>query len=90
MFRGRHAKDFYIFEPTRQMDGQICIPIRFFQRKNVVYACAWPLVRTTLNGQRGWVVEKSQEFECLADDFAQTIENLLKGPYVPDVNIFGK
>ena len=92
MYHNPHTHlDFYIFEPTQQCDGGLCIPFRFFVRHQILYARVWPLVvGSGSDGRLCWIVEHGHEYEYPAEDFLHTAVQLFHGVYLgegmPDIH----
>ncbi|KAJ3841467.1 hypothetical protein F5878DRAFT_610142 [Lentinula raphanica] len=58
------GQDFFSLEPALLSDGKtICMPSRWFRRKNKVYAKAWTMKVTHFEGVEGWAVQTHQEIE---------------------------
>ncbi|KAJ3833982.1 hypothetical protein F5878DRAFT_545605, partial [Lentinula raphanica] len=72
-----NQRDFYIYEPAMLMNGTCCIPIRWFSRKNSLYARCWSMtpVISDDNAHSGWEVIKA-EFEIAASQFLKNFVEL--------------
>ena len=70
-----HNQDFFVFEPTLLSDGQVCMPIRWFQHKELFFAKAWPLRAVVNDTGCGWIVEGHREIEISQAELLVSFKN---------------
>ncbi|KAJ7048322.1 hypothetical protein C8F01DRAFT_1005416 [Mycena amicta] len=61
------GQDFYVHEPAILRNGDVCMPIRWFERSGNIYADAWRLQQTV---DRGWIVDATRTYKILSTDFS--------------------
>jgi len=62
---GQH---YYIYEPCLLRDRRACVPIRWFTRKEQLFAMAWVLRVVTLQHRDHWVAEEYNAIEVSQSD----------------------
>ncbi|KAF8204045.1 hypothetical protein BJ912DRAFT_841196 [Pholiota molesta] len=71
-----NKNDYFIYEPTMTTDMKVCIPIRWFHRCGIIYARAWMLESTIVDGQIGWVVNQDEEVEIAQHQLFKNLPQL--------------
>lgn len=69
-------QDYYIHEPAMLRDGTCCMPIRWFQRGNAMYAKCWELDPITTDNGSSWRVIKRENYEVPLHQFLKTFPEL--------------
>ncbi|KAF7975989.1 hypothetical protein HWV62_8148 [Athelia sp. TMB] len=69
-------QDYYIHEPAMLRNGTCCVPVRWFKKKNQLYAKCWKMDVVASDTERGWRVEKSQDFTVPHTQFLKTFPQL--------------
>ncbi|KAF4617992.1 hypothetical protein D9613_012967 [Agrocybe pediades] len=79
-----NGADYYIFEPTMLRNGSVCMPFRWFTRKDprsgrdIFYCRAWVLESAEHGQQAGWVVCEDRIVEVCEADLLKDFPTLVR------------
>ncbi|KAJ6556962.1 hypothetical protein B0H10DRAFT_2371346 [Mycena sp. CBHHK59/15] len=64
-----HGQDFFIHEPVVLADGTVCMPTRWFTRKNKTLARVWKMRPVSQGSSLGWIVDSRESYDVKSSDF---------------------
>lgn len=69
--------DYYIHEPALLDDGNLWMPIRWFERNGDLFFKSWKMTKASVDSKDGWWVEQESEYEhaasCLLKNFPSLV-----------------